>query len=366
MKKRHSLGVLMDKAYVKAKYSYKTFLNVKYAHKRIKIIGGGYKGSAKEYRDVVLSYWKKYGKRPARYWYTLLCNGKDAYDPRYIPDSMYYNDVLPYFNNLMMRRAYVDKGMYNILLPNVKKPETVVKNIAGYFYDGDGHRPITREEAIARCAKEEHLIFKASLDSGGGRSILFYDAAEMDASTIEKYFEEYQGNYVAQRLVKQHPDLARIHEQSLNTIRVQSLHFKDQVYILSAQLRMGAGGSKVDNISAGGMSCPIKPDGWLEERSVTRKSEWRYEHPSGIKFKDIRVPNYDKIIETIKRLHPQIPYFNLIGWDFSVDAEGDPVFIEMNVSPEPNQIASGPTFGDITDEVLEDIFITKSLMGKTN
>lgn len=366
MKKRHSLGILLDEWYIKGKYSYKTIKNVRYAHKRIKMIGGGYKGTAKEYRNVVLTYWKKYGKRPLKYWYDLLCDKKDSYDPRYIPDTMWYQDILPYFNNLIMRRAYVDKGIYSKILPDVKKPYTVVKNIAGYFYNGDEDQLITREQAISLCLEEDHLIFKPSLDSGGGRSILFYEKDTMPSDTIERYFDEYRGGFVVQRFFQQHEDLAKIHRESVNSIRVISLHFKNEVHILSAQLRMGAGGSKVDNISAGGISCPIKPDGWLSERSVTRKSEWAYEHPSGVKLKDIRVPNYDKVIETVKRIHLQIPYFNIIGWDFSVDPDGNPVFIEMNVTPEPNQIASGPTFGDLTDEVLEEVFITRSLHGVTN
>ena len=69
---------------------------------------------------------------------------------------------------------------------------------------------------------------------------------------------------------------------------------------------------------------------------------------------------FDKIIETVKRLHPTLPYFSIIGWDYAVDDCGDPVFIEFNTMPEPNQISCGPTFGALTDDVLRDVFIDKS------
>ena len=104
----------------------------------------------------------------------------------------------------------------------------------------------------------------------------------------------------------------------------------------------------------------IKPDGWLVEKSVTRKSEWTDQHASGIKFKDIKVPSYDRILDTVKQLHPKLPYFNIIGWDFAVDEAGDPVFIEFNIMPEPNQISCGPTFGDLSEEVFRDVFIAKT------
>ena len=366
MKKRHSLGIVLDELYVKGKYSYKTYLNVKYAHKRIKMIGGGYKGSDKEFRDVVLKYWEPYGVKPKKYWYTMYCDGRTAYEPRYIPDTMWYGDILPYFNNLMVRRAYVDKSMYTKILPDLKKPVTVVKNIAGYFFNGDLDQPITREEAVALCKDEEHLIFKPSLDSGGGRSILFYDKETMNEETISNYFDEYGAGFVVQRLVEQHPDLARIHKESLNSIRVMALHFQGEVHILSAQLRMGSGGARVDNYSAGGYSANINPDGSLSEFAVNKQTGIATEHPCGLKFKDIVVPHYDRVIETIKRAHKELPYFNIIGWDFSVDPEGNPVFIEINVTPEPNQIGSGPTFGDLTEEVLKEVFITKSFAGKMN
>ncbi|MBO4556686.1 MAG: hypothetical protein J5706_07990, partial [Elusimicrobiales bacterium] len=84
----------------------------------------------------------------------------------------------------------------------------------------------------------------------------------------------------------------------------------------------------------------------------------------GVKYKDFVIPNYIGIIETIKRLHCQLPYFNIVGWDFTVDELGDPVLIEFNLKPAQNQIGCGlPTFGELTDEVLEDVFIKKTLEG---
>ena len=362
MPKRRKGGSSYDRMHILLKHRYVAFNKSKYARKRVKMINGGYKGTQDEFREVVLKYWKKYGRKPKKYWYDIYCNGQESYDPRYIPDSMWYKDILPYFNNLIMRRASVDKGMYTRIIQNVKKPETIVKNMAGRFYDGDGDHLISREEALRICASEEHLIVKPSLDSGGGRGISFYDRDKEDSPQMETLFEEFGVNFVVQRLVKQHPDLAKIHASSLNTVRVMSFFFKGEVHILSAQLRMGGGSSRVDNVSAGGCACAVKPDGWLYEKSVTRTSEWTDTHSSGIKFKDIQVPNYAGIIETVKRLHRELPYFNIIGRDFAVDEGGEPVFMEFNVMPEQNQIGSArPAFGDLTDEVLDDIFLKKSL-----
>lgn len=360
MLKKQPLAIVIDKLYIKSKNSYKILKCMQAARKRIKLIGGGYKGTRQEYRDTVLKYWKKFGVRPARYWYTLYCDGEGKYDPRYLPDTVWYNDIFPYFNNLLFRGAYIDKNNFDRQLPGVKMPETVIKNIGGYFYDANSN-PITREEAEKLCVNEENLIFKPSLAGGGGRLIQFYESGSMPASTVGEYFDGYKTNFIVQRFVKQHADLARIHAKSLNTVRVVSLHFKGEVHILSTQLRMGSGDSKVDNYTAGGYAANINPDGSLAATAANKKEGIAEKHSSGIYFKDIVVPSYDKIIETVKKQHLQVPYFNLIGWDFAVDEVGDPVFIEYNVKPEPNQVASGPAFGDLTDAVLQDVYIDKTL-----
>lgn len=321
---------------------------------RLKLINNGYQGSSKEYRDTVISYWKKYGLKPKRFWFANYCNGLDAYDPRYLPDTVYYRMILPYYNDISMRRAYTDKCIYKSLLRGVEMPDTIVKNIAGYYYNGDKDQIITLEEAKRICEKEEHLIIKPSINSGRGKRIAFYDRDKDDLCAVLSSFGK---DFVVQRIVSQHPDLARINRTSLNTIRVVTFRFNNDVHVLSTILRMGSSGSRIDNISAGGISCVIRPDGRLAEKAVTRKAVWTDKHPSGIAFKDIVVPNMHDVVESAKQLHLQLPYFDLIGWDFAVRDDGAPVFIEYNVMPEPNQVSCGPTFGDLTDEVLDDVLI---------
>lgn len=361
MASRTRIGLLIDRSYVHCKVLKRMVMKSLYAKKRIKMIGGGYKGSRKEFNDTVVEFWKPYHVKPARYWYTLYCAQLDHYDPRYIPDSIWYGKIYPYFNNIIGRNTYADKGFFDTLFSDLKRPVTVVKNMAGHFYDGEMNL-MSREEALEKCLSVGHWAIKSSTNSGGGKSVQFFDlTGEDDQQKIEKLFEDYHVNFIVQELVEQHPELARIHAKSLNTVRVQAFFFKDQVHILSAQLRMGSGDSRLDNVSSGGCACAIGEGGWLVGKAVTRKSEWTDHHESGIYFKDVCVPSYDKILETVKRKHKQLPYFGILGWDFAVDKEGDPVFVEINVTSEPNQIASGPTFGNLTEEVLKEVFINKTM-----
>ena len=99
----------------------------------------------------------------------------------------------------------------------------------------------------------------------------------------------------------------------------------------------------------------------MTEKGVNRKAEWVTENQHGIRFADVIVPSYDKIIAMIKEQHLKLAHFKLIGWDFSVNVKGEPVFIENNVCPGSNQITCGPTFGDLTERVLEEVFVKKTL-----
>ncbi len=357
MKKRTSLGALRDKLYVKALFYPRVYRIRKSTKQRLRNIGGGAVLSYAEKREINL-FWEKYGVKVKPYWYKLFFIRAEHRIPTYIPDDLYYSKILPKLNNILHRRAYTDKCFSDRIFPSVKRPKTIIKNSHGIYYDGSGNI-IDLKQAIEILQRADSFLIKPALDTGSGRLINICEAESPE--TVSSIVKQYKNNFIAQEIQSQHADLALIHAQSLNTIRVISLLFKEEVHILSSVLRMGSGGARLDNISAGGYACPVNlSDGKLFKEAVNRKSEWVTRHDSGTVFGEFTVPSFAKIIAKVKELHQGLPHFSLIGWDFAVDQEGDPVFIEFNVSPEPNQISCGPTFGDLTEEVLTEIFIKKS------
>ncbi len=355
---RKKSRLVLDRLYIGIRMMSPALAKAKYARKRVKMINGGYNGTGKEFREVVVPYWRKYGIHPKKYWYDIYCAGSDHYDPRYIPDDMWFRKICPHFCMYQSTGCLSNKGFFDRVFPNVRQPETVVKKMGGYYYNGKNEL-IDQEAAVQSCIHEGKLIIKPTGASGGGSGVQILNLDEMTSDSLAATFDQYRSGFVVQRLIKQHKDLAAIHEQSINTVRVITFLFKGEVHVLSAQLRMGAGDSNVDNISAGGVACNIKEDGWLAEKAVTRKSEWSDHHPSGLKFKDIRVPSFDQIVDTAVRLQKSMPFLRIIGWDFAVAEDGEPIMIEFNSPCNQNQIAGGPTFGDFTDEVLDEVFLKK-------
>lgn len=360
MKHKSKSGIIAEKAYIKVKNIRRIQCVRKNAKKRLEILDGGYKGREGEFESKVLEFWKPYGIKPKKYWYQIYCDGKGGFDPRYIPDDMMEEKIYPYFNNILWGRAYADKCGYDKLFPNLIRPRTIVKNSCGRYYDGK-QNVISREQAIQLCLKEERFILKCATFSSGGRDIIVFEKGEVTEEAVRKFFKDYGMNFIVQELVTQHDDLAKLNASSLNTLRIQTFYFKGKVHILSAQIRIGSDGARVDNYSSGGFACDVQPDGRLSERAVSKAQGWATVHPNGFAFKDVVVPGYAEIIKVVKKEASQLPQLNIIGWDFAVGKNGEPVFIELNITPETNQNGSGPTFGDLTEAVLKDVFIDKTL-----
>ena len=358
---RTSFGIWFRNSYMTAVRSYHAMKIWASAKKRLKIIGGGYKGTKEEF-EKVKEFWEPFGIKPNKLWYHLYCDGQGGFDPRYIPDTMWDSKILRYFNNLNWSGAYADKCAYDLLFPDLNRPRTIAKNSCGRYYDGNLH-VVSREEAMELCLKEDSFIIKKATFSTHGDSIRVFHKEEITRDNIQTLFDDYDKNFVVQEVVQQHPYLEGLNASSLNTLRIITFFFREQCHVLSAQLRIGVKGAFIDNYSSGGFACSVKDDGTLNERAVSKAKGWAYEHPNGFAFKDIKVPFFEDVVNVAKQEHEKIPHLNIIGWDFAVGKDGRPIFIEMNAIPGQNQNGSGPTFGDLTEEVLRDVFVEKTLEG---
>lgn len=363
MGKRKKISLIGDDLYQNVVNRHRSTLQRKDGKKKLQSDHGGYPVSNEEY-EKIKAFWKPYGIAPKKYWFCLFSNGEGGFSEKYIPGDTWVSKILPYYNDLMWGRAFADKCFYDRLFPNLNRPRTIVKNSCGRFYDGS-ENIITRDEAMALCLKEKQFIAKFATFSYGGKNIYVLKDGEVTQEAVKAFFDEFKINFVVQELVEQHEELAKLNRSSLNTLRVISFFFRGEVHILSSQLRVGGEGARVDNYSSNGYACNVNPDGRLNERAVS-KSGWVTKHPNGFEFKDIVVPSYDKVLRIIKEEAPKLPRLGLIGWDFGIGRDGEPVFIELNVFPGQNQRGSGPTFGDLTEAVLRDVFIEKNLTDAFN
>lgn len=310
------------------------------------------------YKNTVVPYWAQYGVKPHIWWYKQFYLRNIPLDRRLIPNDLHLSRIIPYFNNDYFLRLLPDKNLHDLLFAGVKRPETVFKYMDGY-YCNDDRSPISKEEALARCAQEGDYIIKPTLHSSSGSDIQFFSGGP-DTAAVEKLTAVYGGDdYIVQKCVAQHPELARLNPTSLNTVRFITLALPTGTRILSSVLRVGGTGSRVDNVSKGGYQCTILPDGTLDKLAYTHNSginEYVEQTQSGVRFEGYPIPAWEKLRDTALNLATRLPHLRYVGWDFAVDEQGDVVLVEFNSQAEQNQGTCGPTFGDMTDEVLTMIF----------
>lgn len=322
----------------------------------------------KEQKKQIKEFWKPYCRISTK-WAQYYAAKNGQFDPRYIPNDLYYTKIDQHFNSRKLGYGFNDKNYYSKMFAGIKQPKVVVRKINNLIFDED-YRQISIEEAKARILRNKEVICKPSQESGSGRGITFFDNKKpeiIDNFLSDKSYDDY----VVQRLVEQHSEMEKVHKGSLNCIRITSILFEDGVHILSAVLRMGFGNSKVDNATAkdnaayDGMSCGIDANGCLKKYAHGYNAGIANEkHPDGLVFEGFQIPSFAKAIELVKTAHPLIAHFRLVSWDIAIDKGGEPVLIEANMrkgSINFHQFNNGPIFcgggyADLTARVLDEVF----------
>jgi hypothetical protein len=169
-------------------------------------------------------------------------------------------------------------------------------------------------------------IFLLAIDSGK----IFIDGAE---ASIDDLRRRLSPRHLLQTRISQHPVLASLHPQSINTLRLVTFNQDGTVVLFSAGLRMGAGGHPKDNWSAGGILVPVDPhsgvvqgEGYMKPAFGRRVSR----HPdTGVVFDGFVVPEFDRAVALVRKLHAYFPAIHSIGWDVAITPDG-PVLIEGN------------------------------------
>ena len=323
-----------------------------------------------EYEKDIRSFWAKHlGVRVSTLGYRYFFAAHKVADVNYIPQDIFSKYLLRKLNRLEFARAYSDKNVYEKLFPGIETPTTVVRNIAGRFFDR-WYRHISKENAVAliiEALSENRLVIKPAIDSGRGKNVTLIDPKDLQEggaisrNAVDHVLDGYSCDYVVQLFFRQHDLLNRVYPFSLNTLRVVTFDDNGDIRVLARVLKMGNNSGFLDKVSLGGLSCAIGPDGALAryaygsdvQRPVTS-------HPqTGFTFEGTRIPHFEAVLSLATELHREIcQYFRFVSWDLAVGLDGRPELVEANLkSPGVmiSQLNCGPLFGNDTVRILEEI-----------
>ncbi|QQK78496.1 hypothetical protein HUG20_00160 [Salicibibacter cibi] len=318
-------------------------------------------------------YWEgHYGKTINPSLHLAFMNYTGKRDVRVIPGRIMRREILPVLNDYNMSTFYGDKNLYDVLIDAPRSAETILKNINGIYFD-TYHDSIDTENASKILLKNNtDLIIKPSQTNNGDgiRKLNVKDEnIYLDGNIVTIYHLEdiYKENFMVQKAIQQHPTMAAPHPASVNTLRMVTFRWKDEIRYLFTFARFGKDNDIKDNATAGGIRLGVKDTGEFFNVAISDDGQMHTHHPTtGYCFADLEpIPNYDEFKQFAKDCHKNILHQNFISWDIIVGFDGKPLFLEANFVGTQSYYqlaAQKPMFGDLTEEVLQ--YVSNEL--KTN
>jgi hypothetical protein len=138
---------------------------------------------------------------------------------------------------------------------------------------------------------------------------------------------------IVQERIKQDRRMAAFSSSSVNTIRVLTMYTKDEsVIVLAASMLCGVGEAYVSNWSRGGVGLGVDPvTGRLMKYAYDKNAKRYTKHPtSNVTFEGYQIPGWERIIDLAITIQNAFPCYRILGIDFAIREDGDPIVLEVN------------------------------------
>lgn len=166
-----------------------------------------------------------------------------------------------------------------------------------------------------------------------GQGMLFLNPAqdwEMMRQGIRAVLEKPE-DYVYEPYLEQHPRLAALNPESVNTLQILTCLNATEVEIWNCVLRMGLGAG-TDHFSKGGLAVPVDADGVIRQPAVKNDPCFAavWEHPlTQAPLMNLSVPYFAEALALAKTAAQQLPDLRSVSWDVAITAQG-PCLLEGN------------------------------------
>lgn len=335
----------------------------KFRDKRRVEICNSTKLSQEQIDSVEKLYKNNYGKKIPLTWHKSYTAYTGRFDKYYFPEILYIPEFERYMNyNQSLANVLEDKNLLYIFAKasNVRMPRMYLSCQAGIYKDAE-NKVLDFEKACALISNIGVCFAKPSIGTDSGRGCEVYCLVNgtdtKSGKTSDMILKDLGKNFTIQERLVCHESIRKIYEGSVNTFRIMTYRWKNQIIVAPIIMRIGRGGSYLDNAHAGGMFIALSDDGTLHKTAFTEFKEEFVEHPdSKLKFEGYRIPLLPNVVDAVKRMHYSLPAIGVINWDMTLDESGQPVLIEANVNGGSIwlfQMAHGcGVFGERTPEIL--------------
>lgn len=313
----------------------------------------------KDEKKSIKKYWKNYTKDFKIYAHKYYVDKNGKKDKRFIPDDIYAEYIEQYYNNAKLAPAFADKNYFDLYLNGYPMPKTYLHYINNCFLD-DNYKIISKEQAIKILSNKKSFVLKQTIGSSGGAGVRICE--KYNVNKIKELLENLpDSNLIFQEKIKQCELLNNFSASSINTIRIYTYWYNNEIYVSNSILRIGVNGSKTDNSSNGGLSFQINEDDKivLIPRNIFGCIDSDFFKKNKINYNNEKLYFMDNVKQFVKSAAMRLAHFKIISWDIAISEKYEPVLIEYNVAntiPDINQIGAHPFFGELTDKILDEVF----------
>ncbi|MBO4835812.1 MAG: hypothetical protein J5483_06840 [Lachnospiraceae bacterium] len=182
-----------------------------------------------------------------------------------------------------------------------------------------------------------------------------------NSSLPELYEKSLEHSAVLDELVIQHPDIARFHPDSINTVKIYTFMIQNDCHFIAAEFRMGRKESFVDNIESGGLAaCVDLATGTIVGFAYDLQGNEYSVHPdTKVEIAGYKLPNWEEVLRFAEECARACP-LAYVEWDLAI-REKDCVLIEANPNARNCGIQMGVFQGRKKQfQELENLFVQMS------
>lgn len=249
-----------------------------------------------------------------------------------------------YLKDNIERRKWMGTGYkyeYDLIMNPVNERH-ILQNKLHFF---EAYAPFVKH---ATCTiedlKSKTSMAKKVLDNTSGKMVIKdalgqcgwdVEIVPTKAMSIDELvgYMKNKGFNLAEEFIVQHPDLARLSNSGLNTVRIISqINGNGGVDFIGPTLRITVN-SPVDNMAVGNIAAPIdfntgkvKGKGTYQD---IRKESVEHHPVTDVELIGFQIPFWDEVLSLVKKAALHNTKNKSIGWDVAITANG-PSFIEGN------------------------------------
>ena len=214
-------------------------------------------------------------------------------------------------------------------------------------------RKFTKREQLF-CPPENHSEFEDFLTrhkavlykrnhAYSGVGIELWSVDDSDLSIL--YEKAVKQPAILDELVIQHPKLARLNPDTVNTVRIYAIMIADICHFIAAEFHIGRSGQIVDNYERGGLSAivDLKTGAIIGDAYDLRRNPYQAHPDTGAPIRNFVLPLWDEVLRFTEECARACP-LPCMEWDIAI-REKDCVLIEANPNVKNCQLQLEPSHG---------------------